>query len=114
MGATYILILSISRVKETGHRRPGAVIYAKDEHKHPVIVCQVDLRGNLVASSGAGERQLGAGSGTLEQHLAAEAHALGRPAARLGRDLARLLAQALLVDEAAGILLCPPPPRPPL
>ncbi len=42
--------------------------------------------------------------------LAAEAHQFGRPAAGLRRHAARLLHQALLLDEPAEILLVQPPP----
>ena len=58
-----------------------------------------------MSSGGAGERELGAGDGALEQDLAAEAVELGRTAAGAGRHGARLFHQALLIDQAAEILL---------
>src|SRR3954469_19752112 len=53
----------------------------------------------------AGGAQAQAGGGAVEQYLAAEADGPRRSAASAGADLAGLLDQTLLLDEAAEILL---------
>src|SRR5689334_524006 len=54
---------------------------------------------------GACEGQLGAGDSAFEHDLAPEAMELGRPAAGAGGNGAGLLDQALLLDQAAEVLL---------
>src|SRR5947209_4233865 len=62
-------------------------------------------RASVGRSDRAAERQLAAAEGALEHDFAAESVELGGAAAGFGRDRAGLLDQALLVDQAAEVLL---------
>src|SRR5947207_335106 len=112
--AVLMLILSICRSKKCGARPCGLErgTYARYEHK----CCQAIVTiGQVPCSSGRtvdalGQGQLAARDGPLQQHIAAKAEQLGRPARRAHRELAGLLDQILLLDQAAEVLLVQPAP----
>src|SRR6267154_41499 len=103
--------MSISGVRKSraaGHR-PAAAIYAADEDKvdYPAVkgLSSKSSRHGRYAPPGA---QAQTGSRALEQHLAAKADEARRPAAGRRADLPGFLDEALLLDEAAEILLVQP------